>query len=479
MDDAEILNVRRQFQAGQWPQFLEMVEIQGLRGWTGQMVEFRFPVVAIVGENGSGKSTLLKTAACAYIGTPERFYPSVFFMKTHWDVLADVKLNYRIKQGATTKTYKISKLARWNFSKNMATRGVLFLDTARTLPLDATVGYVKIAKAATAEIETIDIEEEYRRKLSLILGRDYQNARFAKPNVDPDKEIGLLRLAFGEVSQFHQGAGESATLELFRQLQNIPQYTLLIIDEVEGSLHPKAQRRLIRFLLWLSRQKRLQIVLSTHSPYVLEELPSEARVLLLPGQNAINVIYGVSTEFALSAIDEPIHPELAIFVEDEAAATYLREILASDVASSKLLQRIHIYPVGPANVVQMLGHLAFEGKLPYRSLSFLDGDYPASPGCALLPGNAAPERTVYQNLKAQAWGGLDQRFGIGAGTLLTYFEDAMLHADHHTWNTLIGDRITMASKTVWQVLCNHWAMKCLGTDERDRVAAAIEDAMVA
>jgi predicted ATP-dependent endonuclease of OLD family len=90
--------------------------------------------------------------------------------------------------------------------------------------------------------------------------------------------VGLLQREWGEVSQFHQGAGEDATLDLFRTLQNVPQNALLVIDEVEASLHPRAQRRLIRFLLWLSRIKRVQIILSTHSPYVLEELPQEARV---------------------------------------------------------------------------------------------------------------------------------------------------------------------------------------------------------
>ncbi|MFD0567948.1 AAA family ATPase [Kitasatospora saccharophila] len=49
-----------------WPLFLERVQIDGLRGWVGEGVDFRFPVVAIAGENGAGKSTVLKVAAAAY-----------------------------------------------------------------------------------------------------------------------------------------------------------------------------------------------------------------------------------------------------------------------------------------------------------------------------------------------------------------------------------------------------------------------------
>ena len=51
MDVGEITKIRDQFQEGQWPQFLERLEIAGLRGWQGQVVQFKFPVVAIVDSN--------------------------------------------------------------------------------------------------------------------------------------------------------------------------------------------------------------------------------------------------------------------------------------------------------------------------------------------------------------------------------------------------------------------------------------------
>jgi len=50
MDFQEVNTICEQFQAGQWPQFLQAVSIDGLRGWAGQSVEFKFPVIAVVGE---------------------------------------------------------------------------------------------------------------------------------------------------------------------------------------------------------------------------------------------------------------------------------------------------------------------------------------------------------------------------------------------------------------------------------------------
>ena len=481
-DYAEINSIRTQFQAGQWAQFLESVSINGLRGWTDQSVNFNFPVVAIVGENGTGKSTLLKTAACAYANMVEskRFYPSSFFVDTHWDRIENVALNYRIKQGNDTRTYRIAKPSRrWSFPDSMPVRNVFLLDVSRTLPLDASVGYAKIARTAASEVSTTEIEMQYRERLSHVLGRDYRNARFAVSDVDPRREVGLLEREWGEVSQFHQGAGEDATLDLFRILQGIPSQSLLIIDEVEASLHPKAQRRLVRFLLWLSRQKKIQIILSTHSPYVLEELPQEARMLLLPGPTGLNVVYGITPEFAMSRIDDSVHPEVLVFVEDRDAKILLREILASTAVTSEILQRIDIVPVGPANVVQIMGDLSQRGRLPYKSLAVIDGDHEATAGCIALPGDIAPEKVVYTELRNAGWPELPQRFGIGAGTLLTALEDAMLEPDHHKWNEMVGDRVIKSSISVWEILSSQWCKSCLNTADRDAIFNRIDAVLYA
>ncbi|CAI6086718.1 ATP-dependent nuclease [Cohnella sp. JJ-181] len=475
----EINRIRDQYRAGQWVQFVEAIEIDGLRGWAGQTISFNFPIVAIAGENGSGKSTILKSIACAYENRDQSktFYPSTFFFNTHWDKIEGVTLNYRIKRGDETRSFKISKpTARWSYPEHRYQRDVFILDISRTAPLDATAGYARIAKLAAGETADTVISEEYRTWLSYILGRPYENARFAKPDVDVKRDVGLLRREFGEISQFHQGAGEDATLDLIRSLQNIPSYSLLLIDEVEASLHPKAQRRLIRFLIWFCRQKKVQIILSTHSPYVLQELPRESRILLHPGAQTINVVYGVSPEFAMSRLDDDDHPDLHIFLEDREAEVLLREILL--VKDPELIRSLDFLIVGPANVVQLMGKLASEKKLPYKGLGVVDSDTDETVGVIKLPGDGAPERVVFQDLKNANWHELPERFGIGAGTLFSILEDAMLEPDHHDWTTKIGDRIRVSKQTVWETLAKEWALKCLSEDEVNRVCSAIADTLI-
>jgi hypothetical protein len=346
------------------------------------------------------------------------------------------------------------------------------LDISRTLPLDASAGYARIARLAAEEIESAEIGDDFRARLSHVLGREYKKARFATSDADTKRQVGLLEREWGELSQFHQGAGEDATLDLFRTLQGIPQNSLLIIDEVEASLHPRAQRRLTRFLLWLSRQRRIQVLLSTHSPYVLQELPQEARILLLPGPQGLSVVHGVSPEFAMTRLDDESHPEVFVFVEDRNAAILLREILASSEKTAGLIGRISISAVGPSNVVEMLGKLAKGGKLPYKAVAVVDGDH-ASDDCLTLPGGLAPERVVFGDLKTANWPNLAERFGIGAGTLLTHLEDAMLDPDHHAWNAKVGDRVHKSATSVWELLTTEWCRSCLTADVRRDLAEGI------
>jgi len=338
---------------------------------------------------------------------------------------------------------------------------VFFLDISRTVPLDGTIGYAKLAKLATKEVSSTEITEDFCKRLSHILGRDYHTARFAKSDADEQREIGLLRSELGEISQYHQGAGEDAMLDLARILQSLPKYSLLIIDEVENSLHPRAQRRLMRFLLWLSRQSRIQIILSTHSPYVLEELPPKARILLLPSTDGVNVIAGTSSEFALSRLDEVPHPELSIFVEDREAEILLCKILSTDADGRTVLSRSRVIPAGPANVIKTLGMLGADNRLPYRSVSVLDGDETPPTGCAKLPGDSAPEIQVFRDLKAKGWSGLDTAFNVGAGDLFGWLDDAIREPDHHRWPAMVGNRIVRSKYSVWETLCDQWVRQCL------------------
>jgi predicted ATPase len=62
---------------------------------------------------------------------------------------------------------------------------------------------------------------------------------------------------------------------------------LLLMDDIDRGLHPKAQRALVQQLK--EAAQHVQIITSTHSPYILDELPPEAVRVVRAGENGTQV----------------------------------------------------------------------------------------------------------------------------------------------------------------------------------------------
>jgi predicted ATPase len=84
------------------------------------------------------------------------------------------------------------------------------------------------------------------------------------------------RIPASEISE-----GTMLTLGLLTALMTPPQPSLLLLDDIEQGLHPKAQRELIDvFKEIIQANEDLQIIFSTHSPYIVDALePSQVHVL--------------------------------------------------------------------------------------------------------------------------------------------------------------------------------------------------------
>jgi hypothetical protein len=147
--------------------------------------------------------------------------------------------------------------------------------------------------------------------------------------------------------------------------------------------------------------------------------------------------------------------------------------------TGRILNRISIKPIGDFSVVDTISKLIKEHKLPYKGLAIVDGDkINECTNCDIgLPGQKAPEKQVIEDLKAINWQNLDNRFGIGAGSLFRVFQKAILEPDHHDWTTYIGDNIKQSKSYVWSVMVEEWCKQCLSVDERGRIYNAIVEAL--
>lgn len=475
MLSGEMRKLQNKWQTGtSWPKRLEWVEITGVRGWTGQRIDFQFPITALVGENGSGKSTVLQAAAASYRSTPKDRYASDFFPDTPFEKITGATIRFSYRQGPNTTTGTVRKPTnRWRGNPERPERSVEYVDLRRIQPVGARVGYARMLKSGVAEGSFAAFDDPRLARLTEIVGKKYVKAGISITDAGEDKPIPVLEIAGTRYSGFHQGAGEIAAAELLAA--DYPKYGLVLIDEVETSLHPRAQRRLMRDLARIAREQELQIILSTHSPYILDELPPEARIYLLDGAAGKTAVVGVSPEFAMTRMDEEQHPECDIYVEDERASILIAEALAK--IDRDLLSRAKLIPFGAASVGVALGMMAHQKRFPRPSLVFLDGDQSESTGCILIPGNDAPEIVVFQGLQQKGWAGVPTRIGRGASETIDALNSAMSSVDHHKWPNEVGDRLAVGSNIVWQALCSVWAETCATSDELEVIVQPVRDAL--
>jgi predicted ATPase len=461
---------------GGWPKRLEYLEVRQIRGWTGYRLTLSFPIVAIVGENGSGKSTLLQAAACTYQAEKgERtWYPSEFFPDTAWDQTTGASIRYGYAQGSEHLTGSISKLtARWLRQVERPKRIVEYIDLNRIQPVGARVGYARIAKTKHKEKSSKPFDEKQVDRLSEIMGTKYDSAKMAISTVDDVREVPVLSRQGVAYSGYHQGSGETTIAELIRV--DIPKYSLLLIDEIESSLHPRAQRRLIRDLADVCREHEIQIILTTHSPYILEELPPEARMYIMEVDGTKKIVQGVSPQFAMTKMDDEAHPDCDVYVEDDAAKAFLAEILARHGMDA--FPRCAIIPFGAASVGQALGQMITAGRFPRPSCVFLDGDNASAPGCALLPGEDAPEQVVFKHLQKKKWGDVWLRIGRDVSAVSDACAAAMNLSDHHDWVRFAANQLLCGGDTLWQAMCAEWAQKCLSNEAANNVVQVVRDAL--
>ena len=114
------------------------------------------------------------------------------------------------------------------------------------------------------------------------------------------------------------GMHPAAALLVHNMLQ-APRESLILLDEPETSLHPRAQQRMLEFIAHQAVQKSLQVVIATHSIHLAKELPQKAvRVLILEQDGTVKVRTDLSADEALHEIGT-LPAGKTILVEDERA----------------------------------------------------------------------------------------------------------------------------------------------------------------
>ena len=430
---------------GQRDETLVEVRIRNLRGIWDLRFPFDYPVSVLAGPNGSGKSTVLFACACAYRVpgrgpgdfAPGRLFPN--FISRQPAVRSDpaqrteLEFHYLNRGERRSMTWRRGK--SWSRRGDAQPERQVYLRTLANLTSPAEVR--SILRLGSRQVRTEPLTPDLLIFARRILPWRYHNLDLISGQSSRDLLFAEIE-GIGETrySEFHMSSGERTIVRISKDIARLEK-ALVLIDEVDTGLHPYTQQQAMLELQRSALRQKLQIIVASHSPVVLDSVPPEARIFLdrdhETGQVRREPLYRDLFQKALYGQSQD---RLSILCEDDVAEGVIRGVL--DVLNVELGLRPEDIVVGrDTGRDEFPGHVRTLGKFGKLSdfVLVLDGDsratenslkavaeeYGHSVQPLFLPGDVSPERWLWGILRAQPED-YAVEFGLAAAVMRTMMD---------------------------------------------------------
>lgn len=324
---------------------------------------------------------------------------------------------FRVIPETKTKEQKNSRKKEWPS---------LYLGLSRLYP----IGEVNDDQLNIKNIKLTEKEEEFFKKnyINILNLQSVTSAsnEFCIDIIDignnsRKKGVGISTLNYSSITnsagQDNIGQIIIAIISFKRLLNNYSKYNggLLLIDEIEATLHPIAQIKLVQFLYKACKELNLQVVFTTHSVSLLQELSYK----VLHNKNAINNNYEIyyltknngplnvlrnpdfsviQSDLTLSQPGENIH-KVPVYAEDDETRWFFKKLIGDNYIYVKdikirlscdvLIQLNKNDPVYFSNVIFVL-----DGDVPIETIENAN----QNGNIIKLPGEVRPEQVIYEFL---------------------------------------------------------------------------------
>lgn len=429
----DISSIQRIKESGGFKNYIEYMQFPFYKNLVeNSRINFDFPMTVLIGKNGGGKSSTLH----ALFGAPQGYTCGDFWFSTEVDPIAESGdknryfYGYReiktspIKEVMKTRMRRIKSDTKkedpdyWETSRPVQKDGMM--PSVRNSPVDKEVIYLDFRAEVSAfdkifhfSKEDLDKRKELLRKRSLYLKRLFDNEamrfrgvaddKMGKLEVLPPNVVGIIgsilnkqyvdiRVAdhrlfknFGTsvyiknkhatgYSEANAGSGEVAVVQLVRRIENASEYALVLLDEPEVSLHPGAQENLKVYLLDAVKKKKLQVVISTHSPALINGLPNSAIKLFKTNENGkFYIEENVHYQEAFFDVEDKVSDKKIIYCEDYAAQTLIEKVLVY-MKKENYFEVVYFHGGEKTLINHYMTPITLNKTLSERIFMILDGD---------------------------------------------------------------------------------------------------------
>ncbi len=331
---------------------------------------FIFPLTVLVGQNGSGKTTVTRAIKLL----KSNYEPQCEFFETEIDDggFANARFDY-IVDGHKLAYQHTVKPRKWNLEGDLPQRvSITSIQTKSFVGgIEKSFLYDNIAKSARRE-DQVDYVQKQAHKIQQEPQEGSSKRRYSMTENEIEvvnrildshyQAIEIIRHKFfrgtwatnilfqneSSFCEYNSGSGEFLVATIVREVEKAQNNSIVLIDEPEVSLHPRAQYRLVEYFFDAIKRKHIQMIITTHSEHIVELLPKEAVICLRKNEGETYVQQNVIPELAFLEIGSPIINRKRIIVEDEMAKRIVEKVLEEEGLNE--LVSVEFYPGGCSNL---------------------------------------------------------------------------------------------------------------------------------
>ena len=295
---------------------IENINLNGINGI--QNIKIQKGIFAICGLNGVGKSTIV-SAVKDLIGLE---------LTTHDDIritdkiIGSVRLD---KYNNLTIENKDGERLKDKLSKEDI--DYLYLDNEQSINIINRITRETHFDELLEQYEEYSMDDQQLKDISYIVGKDYDKVSII------DIEDEELRFPFFKVNSngiqynsMQMGVGEHVLFYYYTMINKMSKNAIIIIEEPESFVSITSQKRFMNFLAMRTVKFQNQFIITTHSPFIIKNIPPK-NIILLDRYGEEAFIHNGLEKRLVRSLGLEINKKGIIYVEDLIAQTFLIRIL--------------------------------------------------------------------------------------------------------------------------------------------------------
>lgn len=437
---------------------LDYVDVRVLYDST---ISFSKGITAVVGGNGVGKTTLAQAIVEALAGEE-----GVAALRNSSHRLFGCSLNATVvgRTGATqTRTLTVDATGRTAEGDHEISYQWLDPSTMAMLCQKQVLGDTTFRDEVLESLTPRILTDEQLSAASYLVGKDYSSCTvwevrdYGPYEAWPYFEVACSGILYGSENM---GQGELALLTALWAIEGAPNDSIIVLEEPETHVSAKSQSALMDTLAWACAKKGLWVVVTTHSPVVLQKLPQDHIRLLVSEAGRSRLIPAPRLHDVATVVGGGAAYKCLLLVEDH-CAKYFVQALLEQVDPDMGRQCAFAIMDGEAKISLVLNNLPAVGRWT-RIIGCFDGDMRGKIDVSkfswphiFLPGPVAPEPLLRSCAAIHVPAALSGELHVDEASVSVALS-AVAGIDSHDWLTNLAQVLERSREESVRAMVRVW-----------------------